>query len=49
MSEFNEDHNANGTPGQGSQPALPHHRIPFDGAGRKGHRIRPQNRSTPAR
>ena len=26
MSEFNEDHSANGTPG--SQPALPHHESP---------------------
>jgi hypothetical protein len=28
MSEFNEDHSAKGTPGQGSQPALPHHESP---------------------
>jgi hypothetical protein len=28
MSEFNEDHSANGTPKQGSQPALPHHESP---------------------
>jgi hypothetical protein len=28
MSEFNEDHSANGIPGQGSQPALPHHESP---------------------
>jgi hypothetical protein len=28
MSEFNEDHGANKTPGQGSQPALPHHQSP---------------------
>jgi hypothetical protein len=28
MSEFNEDHSANGTLGQGSQPALPHHESP---------------------
>jgi hypothetical protein len=28
MSEFNEDHGANKTPGQGSQPALPHHKSP---------------------
>jgi hypothetical protein len=28
MSEFNEDHGANKTPGQGSQPALPHHESP---------------------
>lgn len=28
MSEFNEDHSANRTPGQGSQPALPHHQSP---------------------
>jgi hypothetical protein len=28
MSEFNDDHNAKGTPGQDSQPALPHHDSP---------------------
>ncbi len=28
MSEFNEDHSANKTPGEGSQPALPHHESP---------------------
>jgi hypothetical protein len=28
MSEFNDDHGANKVPGQGSQPALPHHESP---------------------
>jgi hypothetical protein len=28
MSEFNDDHSANGTPGRDSQPALPHHNSP---------------------
>jgi hypothetical protein len=28
MSEFNDNHNAKGTPGQDSQPALPHHDSP---------------------
>ena len=28
MSEFNDDHSANKTPGEGSQPALPHHESP---------------------
>ena len=28
MSEFDRRHSANGTPGEGSQPALPHHQSP---------------------
>jgi hypothetical protein len=28
MSEFNDDHSANGTPGQDSQPEFPHHESP---------------------
>jgi hypothetical protein len=50
MSEFNEDHNANGTPG--SQPALPHHESPSmvpDERAQAGEPVDPSEISVPSR
>ncbi len=52
MSEFNEDHNANGTPGQGSQPILPHHESPSmvpDEKAQAGEPVDPSEISVPSR
>jgi hypothetical protein len=52
MSEFNEDHSANGTPGQGSQPALPHHESPSmvpDEKTQAGEPVDPSEISVPSR
>jgi hypothetical protein len=50
MSEFNEDHNANGTPS--SQPALPHHESPSmvpDERAQAGEPVDPSEISVPSR
>jgi hypothetical protein len=50
MSEFNEDHSANGTPG--SQPALPHHESPSmvpDEKAQAGEPVDPSEISVPSR
>jgi hypothetical protein len=53
MSEFNEDHSANGTPGQNSQPALPHHEspsmVPDEKAQAAGEPVDPSEISVPSR
>jgi hypothetical protein len=54
MSEFADDHSANKTPGEGSQPALPHHQSPSilpDGNARDsaGEPIDPSEISIPSR
>jgi hypothetical protein len=52
MSEFNEDHSAKGTPGQGSQPALPHHESPSmvpDEKAQAGEPVDPREISVPSR
>jgi hypothetical protein len=54
MSEFNDDHSANGTPEQGSQPALPHHESPSMVPGEKaqeqaGEPVDPCEISVPSR
>jgi hypothetical protein len=52
MSEFNEDHSAKGTPGQNSQPALPHHESPSmvpDEKAQAGEPVDPSEISVPSR
>jgi hypothetical protein len=52
MSEFNEDQSANGTPGRGSQPALPHHESPSmvpDEKAQAGGPVDPSEISVPSR
>jgi hypothetical protein len=54
MSEFNDDHSANGTPGQDSRPELPHHNSPSMVPGERaqepaGEPVDPSEISVPSR